>query len=423
MGIAEPSWGKVSAATAALCLVAYLPFLQLPFISDDYLQIGLARQYGSWEGQQELFADALYRCRATALWVVWALDRLFGPVVTPQALVCLALHFLNCLLVFALAKEGGFSRGAAAAAACFFAVYEGHQEAVVWISAMPELLVFLFGGLSVLAGLRWIRGAGPGWVALMAGCYGLALLSKESAVVAPALLAVYAWMGRMPWRRWVPLVAVMGGLVTTWYTWSIFQAQRNHLHFHDGTFSLSAPFLLTLAISVGRLFWFWGMLALVVGWWSRMPGMGRLLGVAGVWVGLTFLPYVFLTYMPRVPSRHTYWASAGLALVVGVIFLQGLARLSDRKRVLAAVAAVVVIHNCGYLWVRKLGQYQERARATEELIAYSSRTKGPVRVRCFPYGDDIVYHSLRVLHGRERDEIEVGAQVAGESYCFEPKRD
>ncbi|MBN8734236.1 MAG: hypothetical protein J0L64_27110, partial [Acidobacteria bacterium] len=208
MGIAEPSWGKVAAGTALLCLVAYLPFFQLPFISDDYLQIGLARQYGSWEGQQELFADALYRCRATALWVVWVLDRLFGPVVTPQAVVCLVLHFLNCLLLFALAKDNGFDRGSAAVAAMFFAVYEGHQEAVVWISAMPELLVFLFGGVSLLAGLRWMRGGGTGWLALTAGSYVLALLSKESAVVVPALLGAYGLMGKMSWRRWAPLVGV-----------------------------------------------------------------------------------------------------------------------------------------------------------------------------------------------------------------------
>ena len=136
---------------------------------------------------------------------------------------------------------------------------------------------------------------------------------------------------------------------------------------------------------------------------------------------MTFLPYVFLTYMPRVPSRHTYWASAGLALAVGVVFVQGLPRLADRRRVMAAAGAVIIIHNCGYLWTKKLGQYQERARATEELIAYSSRAKGPVRVRCFPYGDDIIFHCLEIRHGRGRGEIEVGPQVSDESYCFVPR--
>ena len=30
-------------------------------------------------------------------------------------------------------------------AAAFFAVHEGHQEAIVWYSAISELLVFFFG--------------------------------------------------------------------------------------------------------------------------------------------------------------------------------------------------------------------------------------------------------------------------------------
>ncbi|MCC7233907.1 MAG: hypothetical protein IT163_01310 [Bryobacterales bacterium] len=419
MGKTEPSWGKVAAATALLCLLAYLPFFRLPLISDDYLQIGLARLYGSWEGQQTLFADALYRCRATALWVTWALDRLFGPVATPSAVFCLVVHFLNCLMVFALVREAKLGGWVAAASACFFAVYEGHQEAVVWISAMPELLVFLFGCLAVLGGLRWIGGAHAGWLAVAVAAYGLALLSKESAVVVGLVLGAYGLAGRLNWRRWLPLAAGMG-VVAAFYTHAIFVAKQSHLHFNDGTFSLSAPFLATLLISTGRLFWFWGMLALVAGLATRTQQFGRVLGTAGIWIVLTFLPYVFLTYMPRVPSRHTYWASAGLALVVGAAFMKALPRLSDKRGLVVAVGAVIVLHNCLYLWTKKLGQYQERARSTEELLAYSRRTPGTVRVRCFPYGSDIVFYSLEIVEGRRREEIEVNPEAAGEAFCFEP---
>lgn len=34
-------------------------------------------------------------------------------------------------------------------------------------------------------------------------------------------------------------------------------------------------------------------------------------------MALALLPYVFLTYQTRVPSRHTYLASAGLAMLAG----------------------------------------------------------------------------------------------------------
>ena len=404
---------------ALLCLLAYLPFFRLPLISDDYLQIGLARMYGSWEGQKTLFADALYRCRATALWVTWVLDHWFGPVATPSAAFCLAVHFLNCLLVFALVREAGMDGWVAAVSACFFAVYEGHQEAVVWISAMPELLVFLFGCLAVWTGLRWTGGAHAGWLAVSVASYGLALLSKESAVVVGLVLGAYGLAGRLNWRRWLPLAVGMG-VVAAFYTHAIFVAKQSHLHFNDGTFSLSAPFLATLLISTGRLFWFWGLLALVSGLVALRREFGRVLWTAGIWIVLTFLPYVFLTYMPRVPSRHTYWASAGLALVVGAAFVKALPRLAGRRGVLVAVGAAMVLHNCIYLWTKKLGQYEERARSTEELLAFSRRSAGTVRVRCFPYGSDIVFYSLEIMQGRRRDEIELNPQTGGEAYCFVP---
>ncbi|MEP7362558.1 MAG: hypothetical protein ABI972_04830 [Acidobacteriota bacterium] len=417
IGTWTPSTGRVALAAAALCLLAYFPFFWVPLISDDYLQIGLARMYGSWPGQQALFADPLYRCRATSLWLTWVADRLFGAQAVPLASLCLALHWINCLLVFSLGSWKRIGWPISAAAAFFFAVYEGHQEAVIWIAAMPELLVFTFGLACILGWMRWLQGGGRRWLALTGVAYPLALISKESAVIVPALLVLYAFVEDIPWRRWIIPIAIFG-VLTVLYTLSIFEAKRSHLHFNDGTFSLSAPFLKTLVISIGRLFWFWGALALVAGLWSRSAPFLRTAAIALVWIVVTFLPYVFLTYMPRVPSRHTYWASAGLALLVGAALVQGLPRLTDRKLVLAGVVAAMIAHNCGYLWTKKLGQYQERARSTEELIEFSRRTPGLVRVRCFPYGSDIIYYALEIADHRQRAQIEINAQATGDSYCF-----
>lgn len=418
----EPSTARVALAAAALCLLAYLPFFQLPLISDDYLQIGLARKYGTWKGQQTLFADALYRCRATSLWVTWVIDRLFGPNVFPLAAFCLLVHVANCILVFFLGNWTPIGRGVAAAAALFFAVYEGHQEAVVWISAMPELLVFFFGTACLAFWQRWLRGAGAGWLVAVVLAFLLALLSKESGVVVPGLLVLFAIVERAAWRRWIGPVAVLA-VLTLLYTYSIFLAKQTHLHFNDGTFSLSAPFFKTIAVSVARLFWFWGALAVAAGLWSRSLEFRRVLALSGVWIIFTFLPYVFLTYMPRVPSRHTYWASAGLALVVGAALVQCLPRLTDRKVVLAGVAAAMILHNCGYLWMKKLGQYQERARPTEELIEFSRRSPNPVRVRCFPYGSDIVFYALEIVGHRDASQVEIDPLAEGDAYCFVPRED
>jgi hypothetical protein len=422
IGTLEASTKRVALAVAALSLLAYLPFFWVPLISDDYLQIGLARKYGSLHGQAVLFADALYRCRATSLWLTWVADVLFGPKAVPLAAVNLGLHILNCVLVFLLGAYTFIGRRVAAVAACFFAIYEGHQEAVIWIAAMPELLVFTFGMGCLLLWIRWLRTRRMVWLALASASFLLALLSKESAVVVPILLVPLALLEKAPWRRWIPPVAVFC-LLSALYTWSIFLAKQSHLHFNDGTFSLSAPFLKTLAISVARLFWFWGLLALITGLASRSADFRRVAASASVWILFTFLPYVFLTYMPRVPSRHTYWPSVGLAFIVGAAFIQGLPRLADRKVVLAGVAAAMIAHNCGYLWTKKLGQYQERARPTEELLAFSRNNPGPIRVRCFPYGPDIIYHALEIAGNRPPDQVVVDSRPGDDAFCFVPRED
>src|SRR5207249_3689663 len=112
----------------------------------------------------------------------------------------------------------------------------------------------------------------------------------------------------------------------------------------------------------------------------------QLLALAGVWIVITFLPYSFLIYMRQVPSRHTYFASAGLAFVVAAGFLAFRTRFqASRPWAPAAVVALMLVHNCGYLWTKKRLQYLERAAPTEALIDFARKVDGPVYLHCFPY--------------------------------------
>ena len=77
-------------------------------------------------------------------------------------------------------------------AAIFFAVYEGHQEAVMWYSACNELLLFVFGLLALNCWLRFLELGARRWLwfagAIVA--FLLTLLSKESSVIIVPLMVL-----------------------------------------------------------------------------------------------------------------------------------------------------------------------------------------------------------------------------------------
>lgn len=395
---------------AALCLLAYFPFRALPLISDDYVQIDLARKFGPVSGWDELARDALYRCRATSLVLSYWVDRSFG-IGKAFWTVDLLLHVVNCWLIALLGRWPRLGWQWSVTAAGFFAVYEGHQEAVVWHAAVPELLVFLFCLLAMHAWLDWIR-SGKWWQ--YAACwiaFLLALLSKESGVVVPALLLVVAVVEGRSWKSTIPMFAI--GVV---YAGLSFAASRSHLHFNDGTFSLSAPFPVTIVNSLGRMLWFWGLLAVLSLMALRSAYRWRLLAMCGVLALICLTPYSFLTYMPRVPSRHTYLASAALAVLVGAALCT--ARIRFRTATMV-VAAMIVAHNCGYLWTRKYDQYLQRAQPTERLLDWARTHQGPVWIECFPYGVDVAWATL-TLHGLRRPEEIVKQRPEGavvNQYC------
>lgn len=410
--VCRPAWIGPCVITllvlAGLAILAYLPFLSLPLIADDYIQVRLARDYGAVSGWAALTSDPLYRCRATSLILTYWTEHFFG--ITPLALngSSVLLHILNAWLVFALGVWRPVGWRVSAVAATFFAVYEGHQEAVVWYSAIPELLVFFFSLLALLFWILWLQSAEAPFRYYVAALVSflLALASKESAVAVVPLLVLTLCFERPEWKRRLFQVAPFAALASI-YAWLIFAARSQHLHFNDaGTFSLRAPFPITWSLSLFRLLWIWGLLSVLALAVWRARNYRRLVVLAFAWIGITLLPYSFVTYMPRVPSRHTYLASAGLSLVTAA----GLLSLRERLRVSRpwaayAVAALVLLHNCGYLWTRKHAQYIERAAPTEALIRLARHTRGPIYMHCFPYGTSVAALAVELQAGRPRESL------------------
>lgn len=373
---------------AALCLLAYAPTLTQPLIQDDYPNIEQSRVYGPVSGWGEMVANPVFRGRTTFFLLTHWIDRLSGCSAAAFYAAAIALHILCTWLVFALGSWRVVGWRVAAVAAAFFAVQEGHQEAVMWYSASAELLQFLFGIGALLCWIRFVdKRAGFGWYAAALGCFVLALLSKESAVIFAPLMLVAVWMSgrrRRALAAWLPFAALAAADIAL-----IFSERAQSFRFQDGSFSLRAPFYLTLVVSYGRLLWVWGLLAVAALVVLRARQKRQIVLAAAVWIPIALLPYSFLTYMHRVPSRHTYLASLGLAWMVGAGFWALHSRLQlHRKAVALTLMAAVIGWNAGYLWTKKRGQFLERAAPTEALVALARQANGPIYMSCPVRGAD-----------------------------------
>lgn len=367
---------------AALCLAAYAATLNVPLFEDEYPTLTLAAQYGAPHQLTALYRNPVYRTRATTYWVMAATARLFGLSPIGYRLASLIFHILATWLVFALARLWPPMRPAALWAAMLFAVAEGHQEAVVWFAGFTEPAMLVFGLASLVCWLltgssarAWL------WETASVLLFALALVSKETA---PILLPLFLLaLPRTAWRgaavRLIPHV-LLAAMVAA----SILAGSGHSFRFSDGSFSLAAPFWITWPRGMARLLWVWGWLALALLAWSRQRALWKSAALALAWSGIALLPYSFLTYSTQIPSRQTYMASVGLALLFGlaVAHLQTLPRLG--RTAVIAVVAVALAQNVLTIWLRKRRQFLERAEPTQQLIRTARQYGGPIWVQCFP---------------------------------------
>lgn len=382
---------------AVLAIVAYLPTLSQPLISDDYPNIAMARIYGPPTGWGQMLSDDVNRVRATSWITIYLVEQVAGLSATAFYSFSILLHILNCWLIFLFGKWNMIGYKVSMLAAVFFAVHEGHQEAVMWYSACNELLQFLFGvGSIYFLATSLDRPKERRWYAAALASFLLTLLSKESAVIFVPLFALVMLAKGIEVRKFVLLLPLI--VLALLDAMLIYNSRVSSFRFSDGSFELSAPFWITWTKSFSALLWPWGLAALVYLILKRrsMP----LICYSLLWMAISLIPYIFLTYMYRVPSRQTYLAGAGVAILVGAA-LYSVWELCAKKRrwVPATIMIVMVLHNVGYLWLKKRPQFLERARPTEELIDFARQHDGTLYIECFP---------LPQLHGDKTIEVALG---------------
>ena len=301
---------------ALLCVATYARALAIPLFEDDYPNITDARKYGPPSGLPLLIQDAWPFPRTASYWLTYGLWDTFGlrPAVFHGA--SLVVHVINTFLLFWLCRAWTPFKEAAFWSAAFFAVSEGLQEAVIWYSSVVELLMFMFGVASLICWRRALeRKRQDAWAAGSFLLFCGALLSKESAIAFLPLFLLAtplaAWRSSLRWLLPHGAAALVMALF-------IASTRGQSFRFSDGSFSLHAPVWITWPNSYGRLLWIWGVVAGAWLVWRAGRVIQRSALPALIWIGIALLPYSFLTYLHRIPSRQVYLASAGLAMLVGL---------------------------------------------------------------------------------------------------------
>jgi hypothetical protein len=181
----QVEWTLPLAVALALITLAYAPNLNDPFLSDDYILAARA----TFEPARLLTlfhtpgGDGSFRPLGYVYFGL--LRRVFGANPMAWHSVALTIHLVNCALLYLIVKALWGRKSLAALAAMLFGLHGTRPEAVTWSAGNFDLLGCAFVFAATLCALRRRTVASCTFVVL-------AILSKESAYAAPALMLGFA---------------------------------------------------------------------------------------------------------------------------------------------------------------------------------------------------------------------------------------
>jgi len=193
-----------------LCATAitYLGVLRFDFDYDDYPQIVFNPFVRAWNFVPQYFVSSVWKqmspfapgnyYRPLFLLLLRVNYSIFANRALGWHLVTLGLHLVVTWQVFRLVKKMTGEFTLAWLSAALFGLHPVHHEVVGWISATTESLfavLFLAGFLAYLNSKARSRTL---WMAASCALYAAALLAKETAIVLPALVFVFAWLDDQP---------------------------------------------------------------------------------------------------------------------------------------------------------------------------------------------------------------------------------
>lgn len=411
------------AVAAAAALVATLPAVGLPLMSDDWGLLAAVE-----DGVPLVHPFGYVRPVTLA---VYALGRLLAETGSwPYRLLALLLAPACAAMVVVLFRKWTGRERIAAAAGVLFALHPLHVEVAAWAASVGDLLATFFVLLSALLFERWRAGRGAAALVASTGAYALALLSKEVALGAPLFLLAGAALD--PRRPLSPRRALLGLGPMTLLGLLHLLVVRPHLLGGDGAalpwpglrlsvaraafygvagiFPLpteyleAAPFLFGIAFLVAAVVWI-GAAA------GRDPGSLRLAVIASAGAAALAAPTV-LSFQ----SRHYFLPSVAASFALAAVVAGAgprTARVSAWIGAVVWVAAAAVHWDAWYAAGRAsravVAGIVERARDPEvrEIVVANV----PHRVRGMPvfgdFGAAAALHTGRALPVRYTTRIDL----------------
>ena len=178
-------------------VLLYWPVIFTGLFADDFVLL-TAAQAGRFTVWSELFRPSVF--------VVWrALSAVAGDPGVPLHAANVILHGINGFLVCTIGRAARLPRWAAACAGVLFVSYPAAVEAVAWPSGIQDVLMTTCVLTVVAIAVSWRSGsvgAALGIVALLAG-----LLTKETAIAAPLILAALGFVPELRRPAWAAAVA------------------------------------------------------------------------------------------------------------------------------------------------------------------------------------------------------------------------
>lgn len=334
---------------------------------------------------------------------------LFGTAPLGWHLVNVLIHALVTLLVYVVAQEITGRNWVSMLTATLFAVHPAHAESVAWVSGVTDPLMMLLLLPTFYFYLRFQKRGAKYLLGCAIALYFLALLSKETAVALPVVVAyceLFYFESETAFKQRVIRAArilVLFAIPTAVYILMRYQA-LGALDFAGQSRYPLIPSLLTIPLAivkyVGLMVLPWGysyqhrtdfvespvsplflvplaLLLLVAMAVARLKS--REIRLGAVWFIVMLAPALasLSQFEPAylVQERYLYAPSFGvtLAIALGIEWLAGRDWFGARNRIVAGAVAVLLVLVWGAILIRQNRVWDDTLSLHQNTIAVSPR--------------------------------------------------